>query len=220
MFRQWTQKRHPIPHPYGWAMGHLFLVFWRKDTTLTRYRVQCIHGAWYCKHKMHITVTSHERVSLHLKLPAIQLDGLVQDKRNSIANALELRLSCTNLWICLFNSLFRLTSKKTSKLILLCHTEHCDWSPHIGGLVQERHNSIANALELCLSCANPSICLFNNLLRLTTKKTPKLNLQCLTGHCVTDWSPYICFRILSCDVTLCHMHDAAQCISLHNIALD
>ena len=27
---------------------------------------------------------------------------------------------------------------------------------HINGLVQERHNSIANALELCLSCANPS----------------------------------------------------------------
>ena len=28
---------------------------------------------------------------------------------------------------------------------------------HIGGLVQERHNSIANALELCLSCTNPSM---------------------------------------------------------------
>ena len=27
---------------------------------------------------------------------------------------------------------------------------------HIDGLVQERHNSIANALELCLSCTNPS----------------------------------------------------------------
>ena len=25
-------------------------------------------------------------------------------------------------------------------------------------LVQERHNSIANALEICLSCTNPSIC--------------------------------------------------------------
>ena len=27
---------------------------------------------------------------------------------------------------------------------------------HISGLVQERHNSIANALELRLSCTNPS----------------------------------------------------------------
>ena len=31
-------------------------------------------------------------------------------------------------------------------------------SHHIDGLVQERHNSIANTLELCLSCTNPSIC--------------------------------------------------------------
>ena len=28
---------------------------------------------------------------------------------------------------------------------------------HIDGLVQERHNSIANALEMRLSCTNPSI---------------------------------------------------------------
>ena len=28
---------------------------------------------------------------------------------------------------------------------------------HIDGLVQERHNPIANALELRLSCTNPSI---------------------------------------------------------------
>ena len=28
---------------------------------------------------------------------------------------------------------------------------------HIDGLVQERHNSSALAMELCLSCINPSI---------------------------------------------------------------
>ena len=28
---------------------------------------------------------------------------------------------------------------------------------HFGGLVQETHNSIANALELCFSCTSPSI---------------------------------------------------------------
>ena len=28
---------------------------------------------------------------------------------------------------------------------------------HVGGLVQERRNSIANALELRLSCTNPSM---------------------------------------------------------------
>ena len=58
------------------------------------------------------------------------IDGLVQERRNSSALALEfsalaleLRLSCTNL----------------------------------DGLMQERRNSIANALELGLSCTNPAI---------------------------------------------------------------
>ena len=32
------------------------------------------------------------------------------------------------------------------------------WGTIIDGLVQERRNSIANALELRLSCSNPSIC--------------------------------------------------------------
>ena len=31
-----------------------------------------------------------------------------------------------------------------------------EWS-HVDGLVQERRYSIANALELCLSCTNPSV---------------------------------------------------------------
>ena len=54
------------------------------------------------------------------------IDGLVQEKHNSIANALELHFSCTN-------------------------------PLDIDGLVQERRNSIANALELRLSRINPSI---------------------------------------------------------------
>ena len=31
------------------------------------------------------------------------------------------------------------------------------YNSHFDGLVQERHNSIANTLELRLSCTNPSI---------------------------------------------------------------
>ena len=31
------------------------------------------------------------------------------------------------------------------------------WQRHFNGLVQERHNSSALAMELCLSCTNPSI---------------------------------------------------------------
>ena len=46
---------------------------------------------------------------------------------------------------------FTLTTKKDSKV-------HLDY---IDGLVQERRSSIANALELRLSCTNPSILLMN-----------------------------------------------------------
>ena len=42
-----------------------------------------------------------------------------------------------------------------SSLCLHCQMSHIT---HIDGLVQERRNSIADALELCLSCTNPSIC--------------------------------------------------------------
>ena len=35
---------------------------------------------------------------------------------------------------------------------------------YIDGLVQERHNTIANALELRLSCTNPSMCQTNKLI--------------------------------------------------------
>ena len=43
--------------------------------------------------------------------------------------------------------------------IYLCNLKPYSWkdSLYIDGLVQERRNSIANALELCLSCTNPSI---------------------------------------------------------------
>ena len=34
------------------------------------------------------------------------------------------------------------------------------WQLHVDGLVQERRNSIANVLELCLSCTNPSMYCF------------------------------------------------------------
>ena len=36
------------------------------------------------------------------------------------------------------------------------------WSVHIDGFVQERRNSIVTALELRLSCTNPSICADQN----------------------------------------------------------
>ena len=41
--------------------------------------------------------------------------------------------------------------------LLIPQAEMKEWHDHVDGLVEERHNSIANTLELCLSCTNPSI---------------------------------------------------------------
>ena len=56
------------------------------------------------------------------------------------------------------------TQQNTSNstfVILRCGNNHTDYVSHwlgtyFNGLVQERRNSIANALELLLSCTNPS----------------------------------------------------------------
>ena len=66
-----------------------------------------------------------------LSLQHYQIDEFAQKRRNSIANALELRLSCTN-------------PSKWRVIIF------------IDGFVQQIRNSIANALGLRLSCTNPS----------------------------------------------------------------
>ena len=52
--------------------------------------------------------------------------------------------------------------------------------PHIGGLMQERCNPIANALELLLSCINPSICI--KLTFCTTSVENIIQLHFLTIH--------------------------------------
>ena len=46
----------------------------------------------------------------------VHIDGLVQERRNSIANALELLLSCTNPSIC-----FPLPKPIMSKFLIVCH---------------------------------------------------------------------------------------------------
>ena len=60
-----------------------------------------------------------------------------------------------------------INTTRTSHAIL--STEYTSWNflkfvrlnilvqGYVDGLVQERRNSIANALELCLSCTNPSV---------------------------------------------------------------
>ena len=48
-------------------------------------------------------------------------------------------------------------------LLTLRHTYNCSKSYEINGSLQERHNSIAKALELRISCTNPSKWGMNNL---------------------------------------------------------
>ena len=87
------------------------------------------------------------------------MDGLVQERRNSIANALELHLSCTNpsIW---FDVAYHITNKVRARIRVCTHKIHpisLLYSQYIDGLGQERLNSIAYALELCLSCTKPLI---------------------------------------------------------------
>ena len=75
----------------------------------------------------------------------LNFDGLVQERRNSIANALELRLSCTNPY---------LVQERRKTIANALESRFSCSNPYS---VQERRNSNANALELRLSCTNPSI---------------------------------------------------------------
>ena len=49
---------------------------------------------------------------------------------------------------------------KTIWISVVSHTVLIFYLPHIDGLMQKRRNSSANALELRLSCTNPSLCRF------------------------------------------------------------
>ena len=107
------------------------------------------------------------------------INGLVQERCRSIANALELHLSCTNPSIWIWNIL---SDKSDFCQVPYTKCKHCKHLPqpshswhapvwcvppghrvkchtHINGLVQERRNSSAIAMEVRLSCGNPSILL-------------------------------------------------------------
>ena len=96
------------------------------------------------------------------------VDGFVQERRNSSALAMELRLSCTNpsMWQERRNS-----SALAMELRLYC-TNPSMWQERRNSsalamelrisctnpsMWQERRNSSALAMELCLSCTNPSM---------------------------------------------------------------
>ena len=93
------------------------------------------------------------------------IDGFVQERHNSIANALELHLSCTNPSIrgslasisysaaIIMWSVFSPKSSQLQVSTLICvlpQSLQCCMQYYVDGLVQERRNSSANALELRL----------------------------------------------------------------------
>ena len=63
---------------------------------------------------------------------------------------------------------------------------------NIDGLVQGRRNSIANALELRLSCTNPSICYYNFVISAVPGDgIVPLGVETSTGKLVVAFGPYM-----------------------------
>ena len=87
------------------------------------------------------------------------IDGFIQERRNSIASALELRLSCTNQSI--FSGPFNLlTNCNNNRTLRWRHNDHTGVSNH-----------------------QPHKCLLNRLFRRISKKTAKLRV---TGLCARN----------------------------------
>ena len=123
----------PSPKKYKY-----YSLIWHRVNTLYHYIVsQTVHSI-YCTQNLPNACYSTSGISSYISTRLLwnnptricwvtwqiyHINGLVQEGHNSIANTLELRLSCNNPL----------------------------------GLVQEGRNSIANAPELCLSCTNPLI---------------------------------------------------------------
>ena len=96
---------------------------------------------------------------------AAHIGGLVQNRCNSIANALELYFSCTNPSAYWNRYEWSQPGTNHNKTQQSANCEYNSWDVlYIDGLVQERRNSSAIAMELRLSCTNPSILCIESLL--------------------------------------------------------
>ena len=59
--------------------------------------------------------------------------------------------SCRSLWLIISDQIMHIQNHQLGKKLSR------NWRKHINGLVQERRNSSALAMELCLSCTKPSM---------------------------------------------------------------
>ena len=64
-----------------------------KNQRFTRYPPVINHNRGWCNYTCHLLLHLTSSQTIHVYL---NIYGLVQERRNSIANALDLRLSCTN----------------------------------------------------------------------------------------------------------------------------
>ena len=70
LFKLWTQKILPIYRPYGWAIGRLFLVIWRKETP--RYRdCTILRTQWSSQSLPHVCHVSLDSSGLSIGVPEI-----------------------------------------------------------------------------------------------------------------------------------------------------
>ena len=114
------------------------------------------------------------------------IDGLVQERRNSIANTLELRLSCSKTLTWNTDTGTFISSEQFGKervfswqgtagyffFFFFSMKQHFDFlHQDIDGLVQERRNSVANTLELRFCCTNPLIWSLAKIIRKNIQET-------------------------------------------------
>ena len=69
---------------------------------------------------------------------------------------------------------------------------------HINGLVQERHNSSALAMELCLSCTNQSICTYVSNQDCIKTLMKSLHIWCLAASSILHLQDHLQILIESC----------------------
>ena len=117
----------------------------------------------------------------------VQMDGLVQEKRNSSALTLELRLSCTDpssSWYTSFVQINGLVQERLNSSALAMELRLSCTNPSSSWYISfVQISGLANALELRLSCTNPSRCSTMHEIKRVPRKTTKFQL-----HEVLQWS--------------------------------
>ena len=90
--RRYLRSHHSI------ILFHMWFGLWVTECTPGHIGLVCINSMRFPKPNLIIPIYLCDS-GWQILGSAFYFDGLVQEKRNSIANALELRLSCTNLSI-------------------------------------------------------------------------------------------------------------------------